>query len=378
MLYFETMNRKTVYRIPALLALLTLPVIAASCGPVPKPTTSRPKSPRMVRDVPAPLCRWPWPDAKSEMLRVGVTHWQVTSGDGTRLELLKFDFVANPRLRLEIFDQDQDDEKPFDNRARFWERGVGQITRQLNREGKGPVIAAWNGLFFGYDQNNANGIAEHVSPVVLNGATHYNSGSHRWTFGVKYRHRKPTFKTLHLPKKKILADEFDWAAGAAQCLILKGKPLRLEPFPLSLDTLKIGPVPSTPQEAGHIPTVDHMRTSRVSLGWSPDSQTLYLLFVKEPGNETASALAFRHGEIGVGGWTLYDLQRFWIAKGVWGAINSDGGNVAQMAYLQVDSRYTLITENSRKIVTPAFEDAPEGGALMYFYIRESQWQGGRP
>lgn len=368
------MNQKTVYRLLMLFSVLTFGFMGISCKPSHVPPSKVAPS-HFGQDVPAPLCTWPWPNAKPETLHTGMTHWQATSADGTRLELLKFDFAANPRLRLELFDQDEDDEKPFDNRAHFWQRGVGQMTHQLNGEGKGSVIAAWNGLFFGFDRNDASGIAEHVAPVVLNGKAYYNSGSHRWTFGVKYSHDRPIFKTLHLPDKQTLTNEFDWAAGGAQCLIYNGKPLRLEPFPRSLDALKIGPVLSTPQEVGHIPTVDHMRTSRVSLGWSRDSRTLYLLFVKEPGNETASALAFRHGEIGMGGWTLYDLQRFWISIGVWSAVNSDGGNVAQLAYLRADAHYQLITQDKRKIVTPAFEDAPHGGALMYFYVRETNSQG---
>ena len=366
------MKKYRIFIIAAFAAPISV-FVGTSCGPqgtkpAPNPET---KPIHFVQDVEAPLCRWPWPGAKMETIHPGVTHWQATASDGTRLELLRFDFAANPRLRLELFDQDQDDEKPFDNQARFWRRGVGLITRQLNAERKGPIIAAWNGLFFGYDRNDANGIAEHVSPVALNGKAYFNFGSHRWTFGVKYRQGRPTFKTLHLPDRKTLPREFDWAAGAAQCLINKGKPLRLEPFPLSLDAIKVGPVPSMPLEAGHIPTVDHMRTSRVSLGWQRDSQALYLLFVKEPGNETESALAFRRGEIGRGGWTLYDLQRFWLSKKVWGAINSDGGNVAQLAHLQANGLYTLITENERKTVTPEFENAPGGGALMYFYVRET-------
>ena len=211
------MTRPTPYRILTL--LLAMPgLAAASCGPrQTAPPAAAPEAPRLMGDVPAPLCRWPWP-AAPEILHQGVTHWQTIASDRTRLELLKFDFGANPRLRLELFDQDQDDEKPFDNRARFWRAAVGQMTRQLNQNGKGPVLAAWNGLFFGADQNNENGLAEHVAPGALNGKTYYNAGSHRWTFGVKYHQAKPIFKTLHLPDRQTLTREFDWAAGAAQCL----------------------------------------------------------------------------------------------------------------------------------------------------------------
>ncbi len=298
------------------------------------------------QDVPSVLTTWPWPRSLKEGLAGGVTHWQDTSSpDGTKLDLFDFDFGRNRRLRLEIFDQDQDDEKPFDNHARFWERGVGQITRQLNAafglEKQGRVLAAWNGLFFGPERYGAGATAEHVAPVVLNGKAHYLAGSHRWTFGVKSVNGRIIFKTEHLPNKNDLAREFDWASGGAQCLIREGKPLRVQSFPLPGQLPLKGPVPSTPEEAGHIPIVDHIKTSRVSLGWSRDNRHLYLLFVQDPDTEASSAIQFRHGLAMVGGWSLADLQRFWLAKGVWGAINSDGGDIAQLTYLRTDGNYLL-------------------------------------
>ncbi len=333
------------------------------------------------QDIPSALTTWLWPRAHQETLAGGITRWYDTSSpDGTGLDLLEFDFDRNPRLRLEIFDQDQDDEHPFDNNARFWERGVGQITHQLNQTFQqrktGRVLAAWNGLFFGPNWYGAGATAEHVAPVVLNGTPHYMSGTHRWTFGVKMAGDKPVFKTLHKANKNLLAQEFDWASGGAQCLIREGKPLSIQPFPAVGQPLLKGPVPSTPQEAGHIPVVDHIKTSRVSLGWSRDNRHLYLLFVQDPDTEVSSAIQFRHGLRMVGGWSLADLQRFWIAKGVWGAINSDGGDIAQLTYLQADGNYMLIAPmisggGSRRVVSPAFANAPAGGSLMYFYVREA-------
>jgi hypothetical protein len=329
----------------------------------------------------SPLAAWPWTAAQRETLPGSVTHWQDrSSSDGTRLELFDFDFGRNPGLRLEIFDQDQDDKMPFDNNALFWQRGVGQITRQLNTrfqaEKRGRVLAAWNGLFFGPNRYGAGATGEHVAPVVLAGKPHYAWGNHRWTFGAKWQRGRVTFKALHLPPKNILSREFDWASGGAQCLILSGQPLKLQPFPRPGDPKLKTPVPSTPAEAGHIPVVDHIKTSRVSLGWSRDNRHFYLLFVQDPDTEASSAIQFRHGQAMRGGWSLADLQRFWRALGVWGAINSDGGDMAQMTYLLPDNRYMLVPpmisgSSACRVVSPQFENAPAGGSLMYFYIRDA-------
>ncbi len=75
-------------------------------------------------DAPAELSQWPWRKARQSTLHRGVTHWLAKQSDGTTLDLFRFDFTANPALRLELFDQDQDDEKPFDNEVKYWKRGV--------------------------------------------------------------------------------------------------------------------------------------------------------------------------------------------------------------------------------------------------------------
>ena len=101
------------------------------------------------------------------------------------LDLFEFDFRRNPHLEFLLFDQDQDDEHPFDDRAAFWERGVATVTEKLNEEGGGAVIAATNGLFFGYNRTGPGGVASHVAPVVVGGVPHFERGANpRWTFGV--------------------------------------------------------------------------------------------------------------------------------------------------------------------------------------------------
>jgi hypothetical protein len=316
---------------------------------------------------------WPWPQAVVTHPHKGVARWSDASAqDGTVVELIRFDFRANPQLRFELYDQDEDDAVPFDNHADYYPRGVGQIVKHLN-EKRGEVVAAWNGPFFGYDRRPGppQGLAVHVSPVVLAGQARYNVGSVRWAFGVKGKE----FTTIHQPDMKEMQGAFDYGAGGLQCLVRDGKPLQLQPFPTVGDKPLLQPVPSTPDDAGHIPYVDHMRTSRTSMGWSKDSRYLYLLVVDAPGTETGSRLAVKYGGPVGAGWTLTDLQRFWLKLGVWGAVNNDGGSVTQFALKLPDGRYELMppqiaAPRKRLYLGGDFAGAPAGGTLMTWYVAE--------
>ena len=80
----------------------------------------------------------------------------------------------------------------------------------------------------------------------------------------------------------------------------------------------------------------------------------------------------------VGGWTVSDEQRFWMAHGnIWGAINSDGGDVAQLTYVLPDGNYCLLPPISggyyqqRLTAPPTFPNAPAGGTLLYFLVRDT-------
>jgi hypothetical protein len=335
-------------------------------------------------DTPAELAQWPWPEAVKTVTRPGVTHWQSRQHDGTVVELLRFDFAANSQLRFELFDQDAVDEKPWDNYVRYNARGVGRATAELNEQfaPHGRVVAAWNGIFFGYHDGPTNpyGRAFHVAPVVIDGKVHHWGSNHRWSFGVKYNAGKPTFRVLFLPDAAAMQRAFDYGGGSVQCLLRDGKTLRLQPFPRAGDKPLPQPVKSAVAEAGHIPIFDHMRTCRASLGWSKDSRQLFVLFVKEPDNETGSIMALQYGLPIGGGWTVADVQRFWLSMqktaGVWNAINSDAGNVLQYTLLRPDGKYDLVpargawTTYERRTFEPDFKGAPGGGALMYFYVRE--------
>lgn len=361
-------------------AHLLTPCSFSDIPALPAPARRYPASVEQLNTA-SKLAVWPWPNAVKQTLRSGVTHWLAHDPDGTTVELLKLDFATNPGLRLELFDQDQDDDRPFDNKVEYAPRGVSQITRQLNNGGRGPVVAAWNGSFFGYAANTKRRIGFHIAPVVLNGQVHQWGSNHRWTFGVKYEQGRPLFKALHLPDRAALANEFDWAAGGMQCLLRDGVPLKLQPFPKANELLPKPPIPSTPQDAGHIPLFDHMKSSRVSWGWSRDSRQLYLLFVSEPDTEGASIAALLRGvppgsAAGKGGWMVSDVQRFWQALRIPAAVNSDAGGAAQLAYLRRDGKYDLVppraAPNPRRMAFGSdFKNAPKGGAMMYFYVRDT-------
>ena len=92
--------------------------------------------------TPAPDAVWPWKSGHVKTLAKGVTQTSKVATDGTLLDLWEFDFAANPRLRWEIFDQDEDDEKPFDNHVLYWNRNVARATKELEAKGRGKITVA--------------------------------------------------------------------------------------------------------------------------------------------------------------------------------------------------------------------------------------------
>jgi hypothetical protein len=332
--------------------------------------------------APSQLTNWPWPGIRPDTPHRGVTHWFATLKDGTTLDAMRFDFAANPGLHFELYSQDQDDEKPWDNVVRWWDMGVGPAIKHLNGSKGGLVIAAWNGPFFGYYHQKKPGRAFHLAPVVINGQVHHDTANHRWTLGWKSTPGGPQFQTIHLAKRPQL-QTFDFASGTVQNLIKDGKLLKLQPFPEPGTAFPKQPVPSTPQEVGHIPFFDHAKFSRASLAWSKDQKQLWMILVREPknDNEGTSIQNLIDGAPQSGGWNVPDLQRFWkslMDRGlIWNAINSDAGDVGQLAYQLPDGNYNLIPPRNaspfeRKVFTPAFENAPQGGALMYFVVRDGK------
>ena len=324
---------------------------------------------------PSPGATWPWRGAVQDTPHPGITHWLTHTTDGTSLDLLEFDFAANPALRFELYDQDEDDAQPFDNAVDYYPNAIGQVTRHLNTIDRGPVLAAWNGLYFTVDKWAPGGTAHHLAPIVLDGKVHANVGNYRWTFGVQYVDGRPIFKTLLLPDKETLAKDFTYAAAGAQCLIRDGEPLTIPPYPARGEPIPEQSPTPTIDDVGYIPEHEFVRTSRTSMAWSRDSSKLWLLIVKEPDREGVSIAGFLFRIPVMGGWMVSDLQRFWSSKGVLGAVNVDGGDVMEMVYRHDDGRYTMLpprlgSRAMRLEFDERFEGAPEGGTMMYFYVRE--------
>ena len=341
--------------------------LIAACGRPPAPPAALAFSSAPQLDT-----TWPWPSAHQKTIAPGVSHWTKNSG-GSRLHLFRFRLDVNPKLEFGIYDQDQHDGDVGNNLTDHQRKSVAGAVRELNTSGK--VIAACNGMFFGYDRSGYETKAAHIGPVVLEGKPQYNvGGPNRWTFGIT---KTGVFKTAFRPGFKDLG-EFRFAADGAQCLIREAQPLKIEPYP----TLPIPPgtklprVEPTPKDAGHIPIVDHIRTSRTSFGWSKDSKTLYMLIVYETDGENESARRLRAGEELGDGWNLFDLQRFWASVGVWGAVNSDGGIVTQLISLRPEGDYEMLASRTSQsssgpwVISPELENVPDGGTLMYFFVRE--------
>jgi hypothetical protein len=349
--------------------LLIFPILAlAGCVERTVQVGKRPPRSQAERH---PLATWPWNDASKEAVCRGVTRWFARGDDGTEAELFVIDFDANPNLYIGLYDQDQGDASPFDNHADIHPNGLGSLARTCPN-----LVMAWNGLFFAPDHTKTPAWGSHIGPVVLEGNAHYNVGSHRWTFGWKEEGGKPSFKMLHQPEFKALEHQFTYAADGAQGLVLNGKPLQLAQMPDTPEGKAGGSKPSTPSEAGHIPVVDFIRTSRTSMGWSKDGHKLFVLIVSEQDTEAESARRYRAGEPLGSGFTLADLQAFWLAYGAWGAVNSDGGIVTQCVRRLPGGAYELLppksdTNGVRMKMNSRFDGAPEGGTLMTFFVTES-------
>lgn len=310
-----------------------------------------------------------------------MTRWASDqTSDSSILELFRFDFKTNPRLRLTMVDQDSDDQIPYDNRTDYFDTNAATVARRLIKARTGTVLAVWNGLFHGYDRTLGGppeGYATHIGPNVIEGKARYNFGSVRWAFGVKQTASGPVFSVLHEPTIKEMAAAMTYGAIGAQCLVLDGKPLKLQSPTRPGDPPLKTPVPCGPDEAGHIPGVDFLKTSRTSLAWSKDNRFLYLLLVNEPDNELASKQALRFGDsTGDGGWALRDLQRFWISFGADFAINSDGGIVAQLVQRREDGRYVFspprwVAPREEVVLGKEAQGGPTGGGtLMSFAVIE--------
>lgn len=277
------------------------------------------------------------------------------------MELIRFDRKS---YRLSLYDQDQHDATPGDNKCDCWPLNAAAIAPTLPN-----AVLVSNGLFYGYDRGPGsppNGWGIHVGPNVIGGTVRYNVGTVRYAFGVQGEE----FKVMLQPSKAELAKKFDHAAVGAQLLVANRKAMTLWPFPQSGDPPLRTPVPTQAGQAGHIPGVDFWKTSRVSIGW--DAEAFYLLFVVEPDSEVNSKGYPVQAD---GGWTLADVQQFWLAKGVDYAINSDGGIVAQR-WLRMNGATTFVPPKwiggSLPMALKPGVQAPQGGGTLLYWVVSSK------
>ncbi len=340
---------------------------------------------------PSTLAKWPLVGATTQNAR-GVRHEVTRDADGTEVDLVEFDFNNNPKLKLELFDQDGDDAKPFDNKARYWGRNAAYILSHQSNE-SGQIVAAFNGGPFDFDHNKSLDEAHHVAPVVLKGKPYFqdvvSDQSALWTFGVR-EGKTPRFEAMLRPSS-VQLNSFDFATGGVQCLVKDGAPLTIDEPPTNKKWPRSKP-PSL-DEMGSLGRVDWMKTSRVSLGWNRDCSKLWILNVHDPEAEAVSRVAMAMRVRGQadsstppvsGGWSALDVQNFWKSKGVWGAVLLASGDFAQLARRhdgQIDFVPSHVASlfwktsrgRTRLVCGNDLKGAPTGGsALSYWMVREGK------
>jgi len=339
---------------------------------------------------PSVLAHWPLAGASASNGPRGVRYFGARDADGTDVDVLEFDFAANPKLSLELFDQDSDDKTPFDNHARYWGRNAAYVLTRLPSKA-GQPIAVCNGGPFEFDHVRLRDDAWHVAPVVFAGKAHYLKESSDflplWTFGVRGdTNGERRFETLLSPSSAQL-NGLRFATGGVQCLIKDGAPLVLGEPP------KDGKWPDVkaPEagEAGSLGRPDWTKTSRVSLGWNRDGGKLWLLCVHDPQPEAASRVALsarvRGGEEAASppfgcGWSLRDVQNFWKSKGTWGAVALASGDFSQFAARRSDGQIDFVPSHvaglfwktahgrTRLVCPPSLTGAPTGGSALFYWV----------
>ncbi len=281
--------------------------------------------------------------------------------EGTTLRLLSFDLLANPSLRIGLYDTDSDDLTPYDDvNTTYLGTPLEPVLRKLRHRN---VVCAVNAGFFGWDRRF---VGMHVAPVVANGRPLYNVGGPHpewWTFGITGR--GPTTR-FHLDQGLTWKDlfRFDTAVVHVRPLIVAGKPLVLGPG------------------AG----VTGLRCSRMSIAWTADSRRFYVLMVRDPDGEMSSVRQMKSRSRQTGGWDLHQVQRFWHRMGVQYAIALDGGDSTQLAYRDPRGRFVLARSGYQASLTLAHlrgrplrlfvpmlpPEQDHNGVMNYLYVSSAQ------
>ena len=285
-------------------------------------------------------------------------------------------------MRFGLWDSDLDaspDQNNPRNRFPYWQNGIASQAAAMNK--RGDLVACWNGAFFRVAQRQTAHFRPRFSTCrrsCATGRAYYPGVNHRWTWGAQTRDGQPHFKLQHQPQFAALPRDFDAATGTLQALMIDGKPLALRPYPWFGELPQKPPIASTPREAGHIPTLDWMHTSRTGAGWN-EAGKLWILIVKEPDGEAPSRALFNRRERGRGGWTLADEQRFWLAMraqvGVQSAVGLDGGDVAQAAWRRPDDTFEVLAP---RIALPETQSATKRLTVKPNFAGARDLRGRRP
>lgn len=349
----------------AILALLGLPLAAWQLGGLarlyltPPPAQLPPvEQVRVPVNDRSPLARWPWPAAASQELAPGCSLLTAGTPDGTETRLFTCDVRANPRLRWELYDRDEDDAHPRNNSSEFQGRdGVFKVWEHLAP--RGQVVAVFNGPFFVIESPY-----RHTAAVVNHGQVYAYVGNPRWTLLVK----GSEFRLVHRATRQQMAP-YEWGSGNVQALVVEGKPTAL-PSPDSRVPLDQVSPESQPGDCGPFTWNDYLKTARTSLGWKDGQFAMLTVTHSRLDGEDAAAGRRRAGKPQGSGWDIADLQQFWLSWGAEGACNLDGGYATQVAWRTPQGPRYLPFCSGDPVPFDKIGPPQSMGVLLYPYLIE--------
>lgn len=275
-------------RLARLIPHISLPVIVAAC---------------------AFISAWSVDSSRTFSPERGVTI-KISGPDsqGNTVRFFTFDFNANPKLKIGIYDRDSDDSHPFDNiNTSFFGTPALAVYDKLKQK---PIMLMNAGF---YCWTEPGFVGSHVAPMVIDGKAHYNVSyaPHYWTWGWKTINGRLKFRLLKDIHYKQLTDYYDNAFGHVAPLVVDHKPMIL---------------------GNKGPGRTWLCCSRASVGWAEDSSKMYVLIVRGRDGERASADMFMYQKRQNSGWNLPQVRSFWLKQGVRQAIALDGGDSTQIVY----------------------------------------------
>ena len=115
------------------IALILLLIVACACN---ESRDSAPVAKKVFHFPPQSSAKAPSKGTPFTYLGLGTSRWHWDDPGGTKIDLLRFDFKTNSKLRFFIYDRDEDDEEPFDNRVDYRSESAAHAVERLNKKGK--------------------------------------------------------------------------------------------------------------------------------------------------------------------------------------------------------------------------------------------------